>query len=373
MLIESFYNVLLKNDINYFCGVPDSLLGAFCDYLYQKYGTKYNNIICPNEGTCVALATGHYLATSKVPCVYMQNSGIGNAANPIISLTNSKVYSIPMLLVIGYRGEPGIKDEPQHIFQGEITLELLSILDIKYMILDEKTTEQELEKHFLEFNDLFAQGKSVAIVVKKGALKNKEAAVYQNKYTLSRELAIKTILDTFSDDIFVSTTGKISRELYEHRINEFGETKKDFLTVGSMGHCSAIALGIALQKTNSQVICLDGDGAFLMHMGALALIGNKNPDNFIHIVLNNEAHESVGGTPTCADKLNIGNIALACGYAHYFVADSFDSLTTVLSHVKVLKALTLIEVKVSLSSRENLIRPHTTPMQNKMTFMKLLE
>ncbi len=242
----------------------------------------------------MALAAGYYLSTGNIPCVYLQNSGIGNIINPVASLLNDRVYGIPCIFIIGWRGEPGTKDEPQHSFQGQVTLKLLEVMDIAYMVIDKATTERDLADKLVEFKTLLDSGKSVAFVVKKGALFYDEKVEYKNENTTRREDIIRRITDIAGDDIIVSTTGKTSRELFEIREQKGKSHKYDFLTVGSMGHSSSIALGIALNKPNTRVWCIDGDGAALMHMGSMAVIAAKSPKNYIHVVINNCAHESVG-------------------------------------------------------------------------------
>ena len=306
----------------FFAGVPDSQLKALCSFLMDRYGLDpARHVIAANEGNAAALAAGYHLATGKVPVVYLQNSGLGNVVNPVASLLNEKVYAIPCLFIVGWRGEPGVHDEPQHLFQGEITLPLLDTLDIPYFVIGKDTTLEQVQAKLDEYRALFAQGKQAAFVVRKGALDYSGKTVYHNANPMSREAAIGHILAASGNDLVVSTTGKASREVYELREVRGHGHGHDFLTVGSMGHSSSIALGIALQKPERRVWCLDGDGAAIMHLGALALIGANRPANLIHIVLNNEAHESVGGMPTVAGKLDLPGIAKACGYPCALSAD----------------------------------------------------
>ena len=356
-----------------YTGVPDSLLKPLCDYLMQKYGVGNKHIVAANEGAAVGLAAGHYLATSKPAMVYMQNSGIGNAVNPICSLINHKVYAIPTLFVIGFRGEPGVHDEPQHIFQGEITESLLKTLQIKYFLLTNNTSEAVLESAINEAKAEFLKGKSYAIVVKKGALQNDYNLNYNNNFTLSREEVVKLVVqNSNNNDIFVSTTGKLSRELFEIREDIDKNHKKDFLTVGSMGHSSMIALAIAKQKPNRKVYLLDGDGAVLMHLGNLAVVGANEPKNLVHILINNAAHETVGGIPTVANKINFMALTTACGYNKAFSLSGEEELINTLNHIKTLEGPIFIEVKTNLNSRSNLGRPTTTPTENKENFIQFL-
>lgn len=369
METNEFVEQLQKYGINFFTGVPDSLLKPLGNYLMKIYGVSNKHIIASNEGNCVAIAAGYHLATGKVPCVYMQNSGLGNTVNPMASLLNPKVYGIPCLFIIGWRGEPGIKDEPQHIFQGEITLKLLEVMEISYMVLDQNTTEADLEKEMDKFSLLLAEGKSVAIVVKKNGLNYDDPVYYKNKYTVRREEFIRLIVMAAKEDIIVSTTGKISRELFEIREQNRQSHQYDFLTVGSMGHSSSIALGIALNKPKKRVWCIDGDGSLLMHMGSLATIASRSPKNLIHVVINNYAHESVGGLPTVADTVDFVKIAMGCGYKKGYTTDKLNELEQILKEIDDLEGPIFIEVKSSIGSRENLGRPSTTPMENKFEFM----
>lgn len=357
---------------NFYTGVPDSLLAPLCDYLIRTYGISEKHTICANEGNCVALAAGYHLATGKVPVVYLQNSGIGNIINPYTSLLNDKVYGIPCVFVIGWRGEPGLHDEPQHKFQGEKTVTILEHLGIKTFILSKETTNDELRAKVEEFRPLLFSGKSVAIVVRKGSLEPEDKVKYTNSYKLVREEAINSIVTASSKDIIVSTTGKTSRELFEIREAAGQSHIYDFLTVGSMGHSSSIALGISIQKPKTKVWCIDGDGAAIMHMGAMALIGQTAPQNLVHIVLNNHAHESVGGAPTPTGKIDLVKIAKACGYPVAISVEDIDSLNKTLQDAKNSKGLYFIEVKTAIGSRPDLGRPTTTAKENKENFMKYL-
>jgi len=373
MRISEFVQTLSGNDISFFTGVPDSQLKALCDYLYLTCNSSHNHIIAANEGNAAAISAGYHMTTGKIPCIYLQNSGIGNIVNPVASLLNEKVYAIPALFVIGWRGEPTVHDEPQHIFQGAITLKLLDDLDIQYFILDKATTETELNKAFVEFKTAFKNGKQAAIVVRKGALTYEKDVIYENTDFLKREDAIRCITASAGTDIVVSTTGKTSRELFEIREQRRESHKYDFLTVGSMGHSSSIALGIALNKPNTKVWCIDGDGAAIMHMGAMAIIGAERPQNLIHIVINNSAHESVGGMPTVAGKISLTDIAKACGYVSVSSVYDLNGLQTALEKAKTLNVLTFVEVKAAIGSRADLGRPTATPVENKEALMSYLK
>lgn len=357
---------------DFFTGVPDSQLKPLCNYLMHTYGISDNHIIAANEGNAVALAAGYHLATGKVPVVYMQNSGIGNIINPVASLMNDKVYGIPCIFIVGWRGEPGIHDEPQHIYQGEVTVKLLEDMDIATFIISKDTTEAELNAKMQEFEKLLQNGKQVAFIVRKGALEFDGKVKYENSNQMVREDIIRHITDITEDDIIVSTTGKASRELFEIREAKGQPHAYDFLTVGSMGHSSSIALGIAKQKKDRKIWIIDGDGAALMHLGGMAVLGANSPENIVHIVINNSAHETVGGMPTVAQNLDFIQIAKGCGYKNAVCADSFENLDLALKTAKSKNELSFIEVKCSIGARDDLGRPTTTAKENKESFMKNL-
>ena len=358
---------------DFYTGVPDSQLKALCNCLMNIYGIDpKHHVIAANEGNCTALAAGYHLATGKVPVVYMQNSGEGNIINPVASLLNDKVYAIPMVFVVGWRGEPGVHDEPQHIYQGEVTVKLLEDMDIATFVIGKETTDAEVESVMAEFRKILAQGKDVAFVVRKGALSYDGKVVYKNDNTMVREEIIRHIVAVSGEDPIVSTTGKASRELFEIREANGQSHKYDFLTVGSMGHSSSIALGVALNRPEKKIWCVDGDGAVLMHMGAMAVVGANAPKNLVHVVINNGAHETVGGMPTVAAKMDLVAIAKACGYPKAVSVDSFDALDKELKVAKAGNELTLIEVKCSIGARDDLGRPTTTALENKQNFMDYL-
>jgi phosphonopyruvate decarboxylase len=364
-----FFIKLAESGVGFFTGVPDSLLKDFCAYL-TDHADEQNHIIAVNEGAAVGLAAGFHLATGRIPLVYMQNSGIGNAVNPLLSLADSDVYRIPMVLVIGWRGEPGIHDEPQHVKQGKVTCTLLDAMDIPYAVLD-KTEVGASRQIETCFNTIAKTEAPYALVIQKETfapytLQKKE----QFDAEMSREEAIETIA-CCREGIIVSTTGMISRELYEIRGREKPSNhERDFLTVGSMGHASSIALSIALQKPLLQVTCLDGDGAALMHLGSFAAAGTKKPHNLCHIVLNNGAHDSVGGQPTIAPSVDLPAIARACGYANVYQVKSKEELKNILA--KTHNDLTFIEVRVKKGARKDLGRPKSTPVENKAAFMQYI-
>lgn len=359
---------------DFYTGVPDSQLKPLCNYLMAKYGIDpCHHVIGANEGNCVALAAGYHLASGKVPVVYLQNSGEGNIVNPVASLLNDKVYAIPMIFIIGWRGEPGVPDEPQHLYQGEITIRLLDDLGIVHFVIEKKTTDEEAENAMEEFREKLKNGKNVAFVVRKDALSDAPSVDYRNVYSMTREDVIKRIVAVAGNDPIVSTTGKASRELFEIRAAASQSHQFDFLTVGSMGHSSSIALGIALQKPERRIWCIDGDGAALMHMGALAVIGSNKPQNLIHVMINNEAHETVGGMPTVAGKINLVKVALACGYPNVESVESISDLDRALNDAKSRTELSFIEAKCAIGARQDLGRPTTTALENKQSFMKYLQ
>lgn len=359
--------------IDFYTGVPDSQLKAFCDTLMSWYGVGEHHVIAANEGAAAGLAAGHYLATGRPAVVYMQNSGIGNAVNPICSLLNEKVYAIPVLFLVGWRGA-GVHDEPQHVFQGEITLELLECLHVKNFIIGRETTVEELKEYMTKIAEELQQGHQCALIVRKGALSTDVKMEYTNDQELSREQIVNLIVDhTAEDAVFVSTTGKLSRELFEAREARQQGHKRDFLTVGSMGHASMIAMGIARQKKNRRVYCLDGDGALSMHMGSLALAGAQNLDNYIYLLVDNGAHETVGGLPTAGNRLDYPLLAKACGYRNIFEAGSENEFLEALKAAEQAEGSVFLVVKSDISSRADLGRPTTTPIENKEAFMEFLK
>ena len=367
-----FYDTLASYGIDFYAGVPDSLLKNLCAYI-TDHADAAHNIIAANEGGAMGLAAGHYLATSQIPVVYMQNSGEGNIINPLASLTDPDVYNIPVLLVIGWRGKPGVHDEPQHVKQGKVTTGLLNVMGIDYTVLSKEEDKAEAQiKKAIAF--MQATKQCYAIVIEKDTfdaytLQNVE----KNDLTMSREEAIQTVAAALGEkDAIVSTTGMISRELFEYRTAMNEGHERDFLTVGSMGHASQIALGIALAKKDRKVWCFDGDGASIMHMGSMAIVANKAPKNYVHVVFNNGAHDSVGGQPTVGLKIDLPAVAKAVGYPQAFSVDSKTDLLDCLKAVEMVEGPVLLEVKVKKGNRKDLGRPTTTPIQNKEALMSFL-
>ncbi len=366
------YEAFRACGIDFFAGVPDSAMADFCAYITDETEPS-SHIITVNEGAAVALATGYHLATGEIALVYMQNSGQGNAVNPLVSLADPEVYAIPMLLLIGWRGEPGRSDEPQHVKQGKITLALLETLRVPYQILP---TGAEAAATAIEQATAAARRSSspYALVVRRGTF-----AAYDlksrppNPYSMTREEAVKLLVDHLEPaDVIVSTTGKMSRELFEYRARLGQEPGRDFLTVGSMGHASQIALGLALTKPDRKFCCFDGDGALLMHMGSLTTVGAAGPGNFKHFVLNNGAYDSVGGQPTVGFDIDIPAVAGACGYRFVARAETADQLVAEIRRMKAATGPALLEIRVNRGARSDLGRPTNTPIENKRAFMRTI-
>jgi phosphonopyruvate decarboxylase len=369
---EYFVEQLGNHGIDFYAGVPDSLLKNLCAYI-QDHMDAAHHIIAANEGGALGLAAGHHLATGKIGCVYMQNSGEGNIINPLASLTDKEVYNIPVLLLIGWRGRPGVHDEPQHVKQGKVTTGLLNVMGINYEVLskDEDKASLQIEKAvkaMITTNEVFA------LVIEKDTfdaytLQNVE----RNELTLSREEAISAVAASIGKkDVIVSTTGMISRELFEYRARRCEGHARDFLTVGSMGHASQIALGIALAQPDRKVWCFDGDGASIMHMGNMAIVASKCPSNYVHVVFNNGAHDSVGGQPTVGLKIDLPAIAQAVGYKQTLSVCSQDELSSALLKVGGMKGPVFLQVCVKKGNRKDLGRPTTTPIENKEALMEFL-
>lgn len=368
-----FYDLLIKNGTDFFAGVPDSLLKNFCAYVTDNAPSE-KHIISANEGSATALACGYHMATGKIPMIYMQNSGEGNMVNPMLSLADRDVYSIPMLIVIGWRGEPGVHDEPQHVKQGKVTCDLLDAMKIPYEVLSENEAELpgQFEKAYKYIKENNAQ---YAFVIRKNTFD--EYKLVNNvpvEGKMSREEAIEKIMLSADDKTaFVSTTGMASRELYELRDKHNQAHDRDFLTVGGMGHCSQIALAIAMNKADRQVYCIDGDGASIMQMGGMATIGTRNPSNMVHFVMNNGAHDSVGGQPTVGRQIDLCAIAAGCGYENVVKVETPEELDAVLHDDETKSKLTFVEVLVTKGARKDLGRPKSTPVQNKEALMDFLK
>ncbi len=372
-----FYDTLANCGIDFYAGVPDSLLKNLCAYI-TDHADAAHNIIAANEGGAMGLAAGHYLAIGHIPVVYMQNSGEGNIINPLASLTDPDVYNIPVLLVIGWRGKPGVHDEPQHVKQGKVTTGLLNVMGIDYTVLskEEDKAEAQIRKAVAHMQ---ATRQCYALVIEKDTFENYQLNSQSSIFNLqlSREEAIQTVAAALGEkDCIVSTTGMISRELFEYRTAKNEGHERDFLTVGSMGHASQIALGIALAKSDRRVWCFDGDGATIMHMGSMAIVASKAPKNYVHVVFNNGAHDSVGGQPTVGLKIDLPAVAKAVGYKTVYSVDNKEKLEEILSifnsQFSIIDAPVFLEVKVKKGNRKDLGRPTTTPIQNKEALMEFL-
>jgi len=369
---EDYLEVLQKNGISFYCGVPDSLLKHICACITDTLDAQ-DHIITANEGAAVGLAIGYHLGTGKVPLIYMQNSGLGNVVNPLMSLASPEVYGVPLVLLIGWRGRPGVKDEPQHVHQGRITEAMLESMDIPTYTLS-KDIENAGEETKAAINKASETNGPVALLVKKGTFDSYEMTSNFPDFPLEREEAIIQIANHMENNAaVVCTTGMPSRELFEHRARTGARHETDFLTVGGMGHASQIALGMAMQQPHRQIYCIDGDGAALMHMGSLAISGANAGSNFTHLIVNNGAHESVGGQPTVGHDVDFPAIASACGYAHAVRVKTADQLEAELTNSKTTDGPVFIEVVVKTGHRADIGRPTTTPAQNKEALMAFLK
>lgn len=361
---KQFYDYLVSKNLDFFVGVPDSLLKNLCACIKENSDAKHN-IITANEGNAIAIACGYHMSSNKYGVVYMQNSGLGNTVNPLLSLADEEVYNIPMLLVIGWRGEPGKKDEPQHVKQGKLTLPLLETMGIEYMILEDNYQEQ-IDKCYQYMQET---NKPIALVVRKDTFEEYNITKDKNDFTLTREQSLDTIIKQLNDDDFiVSTTGKTSREIFELREKNNQGHSNDFLTVGSMGHTASIAFGLCL-NTDKNIYCIDGDGSFIMHMGGLAIIAQNPCDNFKYILINNGAHESVGGQPTVGFNIKIDEILKAVGFKKVYKATTEEEIKEAMDKMNSMEALIIYTKQ---GSRKDLGRPTTTPIENKKEFMKKL-
>jgi len=374
---KRFYETLAENGIDFFAGVPDSLLKDFCA-LVTDTASAERHIIAANEGSAMGLAAGYHLASGRFGCVYMQNSGFGNTVNPLTSLVDPEVYAIPMLLIVGWRGEPGKKDEPQHVKMGRVQVPLIQALEIAHEPLpdDDAGAAAAVGRAIAWMKEKNAP---YALLVRAGTFdkyKLKNQRPTPASYDLGREETIALLADQVTaatkGAAFVCTTGMPSRELFEHRVKNGQDRSSDFLTVGSMGHASQIALGVALEKRDRPVYCLDGDGAALMHLGGLATIAQMGPENYHHVILNNAAHDSVGGQPTVGFDVDFCAIAKACGYRETFRATSRAELLALLPAFVAAKGPVLLEVRIKTGARADVGRPTATPRESKDLFMKNL-
>jgi len=369
---SALYSALVRHGFTFYTGVPDSLLRDFCAFV-TDHAPPTQHVINAHEGLALSLAAGYHLATGDVAVVYLQNSGLGNLVNPLLSLTHREVYAIPALLLIGWRGEPGVRDEPQHVVQGRLTPDLLHTLAVDYRVLGADTPDLEMLVADLR-SSIAASGRVHALLVRQNTFEPYVGSGSPLRpYSLTRRQAIDTILQTLSpEDVVVATTGMISREVHAYRLRN-QQTAADFLTVGSMGHCSQIALGIAQHQPERQVYCLDGDGAAIMHMGSLAIVGSQQPRNFRHIVINNGAHESVGGQPTAGFHVDLAGVARACGYTSSFLVADAEGITPAIVRMRSQSGPLFLEVRVGLNAGDVPPRPSALPVEQKRCLMKAID
>lgn len=372
MLAPSDYlSVLNDSGVTFFTGVPDSLLKEFCACVTMTLKPE-DHLIAANEGASVGLAIGHYLGTGSLPLVYMQNSGLGNTVNPLLSLASTEVYGTPMLLMLGWRGEPGKPDEPQHVHQGRVMIKMLEEMNIPVVVLSNYIAEAEVQTKAAAQRARDISG-PVALVVKKNTFDKFAAPKAEADLPMGREEAIIAAAEVLEDEAAViCTTGMPSRELFEFRARKKAGHYRDFLTVGGMGHASQIALGLAKAQPTRPVYCFDGDGAALMHMGSMAITGQSNANNLIHLVFNNGVHGSVGGQPTVGFDIDIPQIAMACGYAKAQRVKTKEELKDAISDARTIDGVTFIEAQVRPGNRADIGRPTSTPAQNKLDMMKFL-
>ncbi|HSJ72581.1 MAG TPA: phosphonopyruvate decarboxylase [Acidimicrobiia bacterium] len=366
---QQAFEAFTEAGIEFWTGVPDSLLKPLCAYVADHVDADHH-VIAANEGGAVAIAAGHYLATGRPGAVYLQNSGLGNTINPLVSLADPDVYGIPMLLVIGWRGEPNRPDEPQHIKQGRATLPLLDAIGVPHAICTEDA---------VEFATVVAEAgaraiteeRPVALIVPKGIITDYTGKKsIHDEHLMTREMAIAAIADGAPEDaVIVATTGKTSRELFEYRAANHQAPVRDFLMVGSMGHASQTALGMALGDPAREVWVLDGDGALVMHMGGMCVITDHQPRNLRHIVLNNRVHDSVGGQPTPTSRVSLTELAKATGYASARSASTPEALGDAIAAMGSQPGPSLLEVLVAPGARTDLGRPTSTPRENKAAMM----
>lgn len=366
-----FLNEIKNIGIRTIAGVPDSTLKQLCDAIQLDAGKEFKHYVTANEGAAVGLAAGEYLAAGRPCMIYLQNSGLGNIINPLASIANEEVYGIPMLFVVGWRGEPGKKDEPQHAYQGKVTCELLEVMDVQYSVIGSDTSERQFKEIIGKAAARMNENRQYAIIVKKDAFEKSAEFAWDNGFPLVREQALKIILENvYNDAYIVSTTGKISRELYEQCDALYGNHDRLFMTVGGMGHASMIAYGMAQADASWRIVCVDGDGAVMMHMGALAFLAKHAPKNLLHIVINNAAHESVGAIPTGFCGQTYSQIAQACGYKNACTVRREQELRAALADVIGKQELSMVEVLVSLGARPDLGRPKESAKENRVNFMR---
>lgn len=365
---RSFVDELSSAGIDLFCGVPDSLLAQLCSCVVDP-DVPVEAITCANEGNAVGVAAGYHVASGRCAAVYLQNSGEGNTVNPLLSIADPDVYSIPMLLIIGWRGEPGVHDEPQHVKQGKVTLALLEAMGVPYEVIDpDGDWKAQLATLFATMR---GSARPVAAVIHKGTFASYPSQKLSSPYAMTREQALEALLGELGEDeLVVSTTGKTSREVFEIRERRGQGHANDFLTVGGMGHTSSIAFGMAL-GCDREVWCIDGDGSFLMHMGAFPVVAQRLPKNFHYVLNNNGAHESVGGQPTVAHSIDVPAILLASGFERVISAADEEEVRVAIAEMRSTPRCALV-MSTRPGSRDDLGRPTTTPQENKQAMMELI-
>lgn len=366
---EAFYNACRKQGVDYFTGVPDSVVGPLSSYLAAEHPTAHD--IAANEGNAVGLAIGHYLGTGHLPLVYLQNSGLGNALDPLTSAANPEVMHVPLLLLVGWRGQPGAKDEPQHTRPGAATQDLLEILGIPSLVLY-RDPNRSLQQIAQISANARATSRVHALIVEPDTFEPYQAKNSEEYYPLSREQALHLVLEQVEPAAaYIATNGMTGRELHEYR-RGLGETQRDLLVVGAMGHASSIAAGVARSHPDRRIVCLDGDGSMIMHLGALATIASQHLTNFLHIVFNNAAHDSTGGQPTAGRNIELAAVARACGYRDARTVSSVAELHQDLGELLAGDGPALLEIYVHRGHRPNLSRPTISPKANRSTFSKFI-
>ena len=368
---KDFVRWLDEEGVNFFAGVPDSLLKEFGTYVHQELPPE-RHLIAANEGNAVAVAMGYHLRTGSTPLVYLQNSGIGNTVNPLLSLVDPDVYAIPMVLLVGWRGQPGVKDEPQHVKQGRVMTTMLDGMDINWTVVP--TDAVEARQLVVEaIQDARERLAPHVLLVEKGTFASVSTLSKSVVDFPTREEVVVEVATAIGTGVpIVSTTGMLSRELFEYRAQNGLDGSFDFLTVGGMGHASSIALGIGLAAPDDEVWCLDGDGALLMHMGSLGVAGDHAPRKYFHVVFNNEVHDSVGGQPTSITAVDIPALASSCGYVWTGRCETVSEVRSLIESMRAAGGPSLLEVRVRPGSRSDLGRPTRTPRESRAAFMTAL-
>jgi len=375
---QKFVHAALRQGFNLWSGVPCSYLKPFINYVIDDPKVRY--VPASNEGDAVAIAGGNQLTGHRGVAIF-QNSGLGNAVNPLTSFHHT--FKIPVLLIVTLRGEPGgPSDAPQHGLMGPITTQMLDTMQVKweYFPTDEAEIEAALQR---AVDHMDGEGLPFAFVMKKGSV---EAYERQNsspvvptpwvkartsgapKAVATRNEMLKAVQATAGwNDPVLATTGYTGRELYalEDRDNQF-------YMVGSMGCVSSIGLGIALARPHKRVIAVDGDGAVLMRMGALASNGYQKPANLVHIILDNGRHESTGGQATVSPAVDLCAVAAACGYEHIHDITHPDELHSLLQK-PANAGLTFIRARTVAGSPKDLPRPQQKPYELALRFSEFLK